>query len=103
MDLFHRKRIAHLEAQIALSQREARSDRLKVQRERDELESRISSLEDAARLLSAKVNPTQIEDLAREMIAAIPLDTDEAGLPDNKRRIIQAFDLARAWVAERDK
>lgn len=104
MDLFGRKRITQLEAQFAQAQREAREDRIQANRTRTEMESRIQSLEDAVKLLITKIKPTDLETLAREMISQVqPAINESTGELDHSARIMQAFLLARAWVAERDK
>lgn len=67
---------------------------------------RITALEAKVADLQAKVASAQpvadLEALARDMMASIPAYLIEAtGEIDNKRRVKEAFEVAREWVAQR--
>jgi hypothetical protein len=74
MLIFGRKRIAALEAKVA------------------DLETKVAAAQPVA----------DLESLARDMMASIPAYLIEAtGEIDNKRRVKEAFEVAREWVAQR--
>lgn len=91
MRLFRNRRAESAEARIAAL--EASLEEFK--RVAESAEARIAAVQRASEVSS-------LEKLAREMISSIPLETNEMGIPDNKRRITEAFELARHWQEKRD-
>lgn len=71
-----------------------------------ELRIAVTQLAEELVRLQKLVRPTDLENLATEMIKGLDvLDfTDQiTGVIDHEKRIKRAYELARLWIAERDK
>jgi len=65
-------------------------------------EARLADLEAAVASLRKDTRLADLEALAKEFVSSIPIEPNELGVPDNKRRIVEAFELARLWQEKRD-
>lgn len=108
MLIFGRKRIHAIERDLRTAAEIRAVDQSFAEDRFCHLTDKIGSLEARISDLEAKIAAAQpvadLESLARDMMASIPAYLIEAtGEIDNKRRVKEAFEVAREWVAQRSR
>lgn len=101
MVIFGRKRIHEIECDLRTAAELRAVDQSFAEDRFCHLTDKIAALEEKVATLRRQ---SDLEELARDMMASIPGYLIEAtGEIDNKRRVREAFEVAREWIAQRDR